>query len=166
MFSIWTVLTIATAIRFWIVEIFTSKVVPQMPIYRHHLQNRRLRVQVLVPLPGKVQHRSVLDFFYWAWDLNGYIQQSCGLLPATAWRSETSIFFLFAERKCKQVLVPLPVKHRDSIKKSRCFTLNIAVFKLRSSIARMRYPELPFKLPLWHSKTVAFAQRCRFSFSA
>ena len=24
-----------------------------MPIYRHHLQNRRLRVQVLVPLPHK-----------------------------------------------------------------------------------------------------------------
>ena len=35
----------------WIVEIITSKVVLQRLIYQPRLQNRRLRVQVLVPLP-------------------------------------------------------------------------------------------------------------------
>ena len=30
-----------------------QKEVPPMPIYRHHLQNRRLWVKVLVPLPEK-----------------------------------------------------------------------------------------------------------------
>ena len=49
-----------------------------------------------------------------------------------------------------QVLVPLPVKHRDFVKKSRCFTFNIAVSELKSSVSWMCYMELPFKLPLWH----------------
>ena len=40
------------------------------------------------------------------------------------------------------------VKHRDFLTKSRCFAFNAAVSELKSPIARMRYVELPFKLPL------------------
>ena len=36
---------------FGLLKYSLQKEVPPMPIYRHHLQNRRLRVQVLVPLP-------------------------------------------------------------------------------------------------------------------
>ena len=35
-----------------------------MPIYRHHLQNRRLRVQVLVPLPKFTESRPEMDDFF------------------------------------------------------------------------------------------------------
>ena len=38
----------------------TSKNHPQMPVHRHRLQNRRLWVQVLVPLPGK-------SSTFWCW---------------------------------------------------------------------------------------------------
>jgi hypothetical protein len=45
------VFVIAAAIYSWKVEILTSKEVPQRLIYQPRLQNRRLRVQDLVPLP-------------------------------------------------------------------------------------------------------------------
>ena len=49
---------------FGLLKYSLQKKAPPMPIYRHHLQNRRLRVQVLVPLPKPPNgFRSVVFLF-------------------------------------------------------------------------------------------------------
>ena len=49
---------------FGLLKYSLQKEVPPMPIYRHHLQNRRLWVQVLVPLPEKDSDCDTIRVFF------------------------------------------------------------------------------------------------------
>ena len=57
-----------------------------MPIYRHHLQNRRLRVQVLVPLPNKNRNFATQVV-------------SCGSFLFPFFRENTELFSLIVTMK-------------------------------------------------------------------
>ena len=90
-----------------IFEICTSRNIPPCRFYRHGLQNRRLWVQVLVPLPKKSN-----TIWCWTFLIGTGLEPSNATVRGTVARdglAERNRYFL-RSRKCKQVLVPLPEK--------------------------------------------------------
>ena len=55
---------------FGLLKYSLQKEVTPMPIYRHHLQNRRLWVQVLVPLPKILNAKAFRIFTYYLFPIH------------------------------------------------------------------------------------------------